>query len=217
MDLHYFAGSEASKLDGALDVDRIVWKVDIEIWCWHVPESSYSRLTGPLAHLVRGRARSGGEMPPLPWPRADRRQHLAHQLGVVQRMPHMAVEWATVCKRAGVVRRLRVLKTVLKRIDPEIEEVIVHVGAEHVDLPDEIRSDLRPVFLDIGAQVVSVVAPILGDNVVNHASPLIPQGAGVPVVADRPECGVPHVKLLARSAMRARRGFELAHLPECKF
>ncbi len=73
-----------------------------------------------------------------------------------------------------VVRVGRLFQKRLIIVDRQIQIEMIHVSAEEMELAGDLRPQAGPVALAIFKQVVTVIAHVVGDVVIDLARQLIP-------------------------------------------
>src|SRR5687768_14443327 len=109
----------------------------------------------------------------------------------------MALHRTSIYEVAFVMRVGRRLQELFELVDGKVEEKIVHVSRRKVELSDELRSNGWPVLLGVYAQVISVIAHVVGDVAVDCPGQLVPERHGVAVIAHRTVDRLPGLELVS--------------------
>ena len=95
-----------------------------------------------------------------------------------------------------IVRVSRSLEDCFNEVDGVVEIVVVHRAAVDVDLALELWSKGRPIALENVTEVV-VLAPVLGDPVIDLAGEFVPDPLGITILSHRAVDGFPDVPLIS--------------------
>src|SRR6185369_9088805 len=82
-----------------------------------------------------------------------------------------------------------------------------------MNLADQIRAYLWPVFLQVVPEIVTVVTHVEGDLLIDLARQPIPHRARIAVLANRPVSGVPRCDLLTGAHVASEDRLEATHFP----
>lgn len=127
----------------------------------------------------------------------------ANEVGGCGGLPAVAFHGAAVLKFAIARRISEFFHFVFELVDSEIEVEIVHVADVDMDFAAKFGAESRPVGADIVAKIVTVIAHVVGDRMIDCAGAFVPQGLGIAVVADGAESGFPDFDLLAGTLVGA--------------
>ena len=104
---------------------------------------------------------------------------------------------------AAIWRIGRGLQKILHAIDGVVQEVGVGAADVDVDLARELRTQRCPVAFENRFEIV-VLAPVLGDVVIDLARLLVEDGLRIAVLAHRAIHRLPDIELLARPSVIAK-------------